>query len=147
MNTKAKVFSNYLKEKEITVFHMEEIPEDEQNTVSFSSHIVVEGQQLPTLVLLDNSAFTVIRVLIMNNAITSDNELQVMYLVNNLNMGYKPFKLFFDRNGALIMDVCMTTPGRKEGDFATLGDEIYAMLDLVIKFLGDNYRSWMKEIW
>ncbi len=147
MNTKAKVFKKYLKEKEIKVFQVEELHEDEHNTVVFSSHIVVEGQQLPTLVILDDSAFSVIRVLILNNALTQDNEMKVMYMANTQNMNYKPFKLFFDRNGALIMDVCMTTPGEKEKDFETLGDEIYGMLDLVIKFMGENYRSWMKEIW
>ena len=147
MNTKAKVFKKYLKEKEIKVFQVEELPEDEHNTVVFSSHIVVEGQQLPTLVILDDSAFSVIRVLILNNALTQDNEMKVMYMANTQNMNYKPFKLFFDRNVALIMDVCMTTPGEKEKDFETLGDEIYGMLDLVIKFMGENYRSWMKEIW
>ncbi|ORU01122.1 LktC [Anaerovibrio sp. JC8] len=147
MNTKAKVFSKYLKEKEIEVFQVEEIPEDEHNTVVFRSHIVVEGQQLPTLVILDDTAFSVIRVLILNNALTSENELKVLYMANTQNMNYKPFKLYFDRNGALLMDVCLTTPGQKEKDFSNLGDEIYGMLDLVIKFMGENYRTWMKEIW
>ena len=147
MNTKAKVFKKSLKEKEIKVFQVEELPEDEHNTVVFSSHIVVEGQQLPTLVILDDSAFSVIRVLILNNALTQDNEMKVMYMANTQNMNYKPFKLFFDRNGALIMDVCMTTPGEKEKDFETLGDEIYGMFNLIIKFLEENYRQWMKEIW
>ena len=68
-------------------------------------------------------------------------------MANNLNMSYKPFKLYFDRNGALILDVCVLTPGQKEKDFDTLGDEIYGMLDVVIKFMGENYRNWMKEIW
>ena len=48
MNIKAKVFSDYLKEKEIKAFQVEELPEDDQGTVIFRSHIVVEGQQLPT---------------------------------------------------------------------------------------------------
>ena len=89
MNTKAKVFKKYLKEKEIKVFQVEELPEDEHNTVVFSSHIVVEGQQLPTLVILDDSAFSVIRVLILNNALTQDNEMKVMYMANTQNMNYK----------------------------------------------------------
>ena len=55
-------------------------------------------------------------------------------------MSYKPFKLYFDRNGALILDVCVLTPGQKEKDFDTLGDEIYGMLDVVINFLSENYR-------
>ena len=147
MNTKAKVFKKYLDEKEIKAFQLEELPENEQNTVVFSSHIMVEGQQLPALVILDDTAFTVIRVLILNNALIKDNEMKAMYMANTQNMNFKPFKLFFDRNGALLLDVCMTTPGEKEKDFKNLGDEIYGMLDLVIKFMGENYRKWMKEIW
>lgn len=147
MNTKAKVFKKYLKEKEVTVFQVEEVPDDEQNTVTFQSNIQVEGQQLPIMVILDDSAFTVIRVLILNNALKQDKDVQLLYMTNTQNMNYKPFKLFYDRNGALIMDVCMTTIGDKEKDFATLGDEIYGMFDLIIKFLEANYRSWMKEIW
>jgi len=147
MNTKAKVFKKYLDEKEIKAFQVEELPENEQNTVVFSSHIMVEGQQLPALVILDDTAFTVIRVLILNNALIKDNEMKAMYMANTQNMNFKPFKLFFDRNGALLLDVCMTTPGEKEKDFKNLGDEIYGMLDLVIKFMGENYRKWMKEIW
>ena len=74
MNTKAKVFKKYLKEKEVTVFQVEEVPDDEQNTVTFQSHIQVEGQQLPLMVILDDSAFTVIRVLILNNALKQDKD-------------------------------------------------------------------------
>ncbi|WP_297964534.1 hypothetical protein [uncultured Anaerovibrio sp.] len=147
MNTKAKVFKKYLDEKEIKVFKVEELPEDEHNTVVFRSNIVVEGQQLPTLVILDDTAFSVIRVLVLNNARTKENETKVLNMANTQNTNYKPFKLFFDSNGALLMDVCLTTPGQKEKDFETLGDEIYGMLDLVIKFMGENYRNWMKEIW
>lgn len=147
MNVKAEVFNKYLEEKEIEAFQVEEIADDAQNTVVFRSHVVVEGQQLPTLVLLDDSVFSMIRVQISPKARTEENELAVLRMVSEQNMKYKPFKLYFDQNGALILDVCLLMPGREEKDFPVLGEEIYGMFDVLIKFLEENYRGWMKEIW
>lgn len=147
MNIKAEVFSKYLEEKKIEAFQVEEIADDPQHTVVYRSHVVVEGQQLPTLVLLDDSVFSMIRVQISPKARTEENELAVLRLVSEQNMKFKPFKLYFDQSGALILDVCLLTPGTEEKDFPVLGDEIYGMFDVLIKFLEENYRGWMKEIW
>lgn len=54
MNKKAEAFIKYLDDKKITCFAIEQISEDKLNTVVFRSHIVVEGQRLPTLVILDS---------------------------------------------------------------------------------------------
>ena len=62
MNKKAEAFKLYLEGKEIDSFAVEEVKDDEQGTVVFRSHILVEGQQLPTLVILDNSVFAMMRV-------------------------------------------------------------------------------------
>ena len=147
MNTKAEVFNKYLEEKEIKAFQVEEIADDAQHTVVYRSHIEVEGQQLPTLVLLDDSVFSMVRVQVAPQALTEENELELQRMVSEYNMKFKPFKLYFDQNGALVLDVCLLTPGQKEEDFTQLGDEIYGMFDLLIRFLGENYRSWMKKIW
>ncbi|MBP3780181.1 MAG: hypothetical protein ILA30_00795 [Selenomonas sp.] len=147
MNVKAEVFKKYLEEKKIEAFQIEEVKDDAQETVVFRSHIVVEGQQLPTLVLLDASVFSMIRVQISPKARTEENELAVLRMISEQNMKYKPFKLYFDQNGALILDVCLLTPGNEEKDFPLLGEEVYGMFDVLIKFLEENYRSWMKEIW
>ena len=147
MKSKAEAFSKYLEEKKIEAFQVEEIADDAQHTVVYRSHVVVEGQQLPTLVLLDDSVFSMIRVQISPKARTEENELAVLRLVSEQNMKFKPFKLYFDQSGALILDICLLTPGNEEKDFERLGDEIYGMFDVLIKFLEENYRGWMKEIW
>lgn len=147
MNIKAEVFSKYLEEKEIKAFQVEEIADDAQHTVVYRSHIEVEGQQLPTLVLLDDSVFSMVRVLVASRALTAENELELQRLASEYNMKFKPFKLYFDQNGALVLDVCLLTPGQKEEDFTQLGDEVYGMFDVLIKFLEENYRGWMKKIW
>jgi hypothetical protein len=147
MNIKAEVFNKYLEEKKIEAFQVEEVADDAQNTVAYRSHIVVEGQQLPTLVLLDDSVFSMIRVQISPQARTEENELKVLRMASEQNMKYKPFKLYFDQTDALILDVCLLTPGKEEKDFSDLGDEVYGMFDVLIRFLEENYRGWMKEIW
>ena len=147
MNTKAEVFSKYLEDKEIKAFQVEEIADDAQHTVVYRSHIEVEGQQLPTLVLIDDSVFSMVRVQVAPQALTEENELELQRLACEYNMKFKPFKLYFDQNGALVLDVCLLTPGQKEEDFAQLGDEVYGMFDVLIKFLEENYRGWMKKIW
>ena len=107
----------------------------------------MEGQQLSTLVLLDDSVFSMVRVLVASRALTAENELELQRLASEYNMKFKPFKLYFDQNGALVLDVCLLTPGQQEEDFTQLGDEVYGMFDVLIKFLEENYRGWMKKIW
>ena len=147
MNIKAEVFNKYLEEKEIKAFQVEEIADDAQHTVVYRSHIEVEGQQLPTLVLLDDSVFSMVRVQVAPQALTEENELELQRMASEYNMKFKPFKLYFDQNGALVLDVCLLTPGQKEEEFAQLGDEVYGMFDVLIRFLEENYRGWMKKIW
>ncbi len=146
MNKKAEAFQKYLDadENKKTAFQREEITEEVQKTVVFRSHVVVEGQQLPTLVILDDSVFSMIRIQVSPQAKTEENELKVMKLANDYNLKYKPFKLYFDGAGSLILDVCLLTPG---DDFGELGDEIYGMFDVLINFLNESYRPIMKEIW
>ena len=147
MNVKAEAFQKYLDEKKIDAFQSENVPDDAQNTTIFRSHIVVEGQQLPTLVILDDSVFSMIRVQISPKAQTEENELKVLKLANEQNLKFKPFKLYFDPAGSLILDVCLLTPGQAAEDFGDLGDKVYGMLDVLINFLNETYRPIMKEVW
>ena len=149
MNIKAEAFQQYLEASEArkNVFRVGEVPDDGQHTAVFRSQIQVEGQQLPTVVILDDSVFSMIRVSISPKAVTESNELAVLRLANQDNLKYKPFKLYVDANGALIMDMCVVTMGKTADDFTGLGDEIYAMLEVVIDYLNENYRTIMKAIW
>ena len=62
MNNKAEQFNAFLEDQKIKVFQMEELEENEQHTVVFRSFLGVEGQQLPTIVIIDDSIFSIIRV-------------------------------------------------------------------------------------
>lgn len=142
MNSKAEQFNAFLEEQQIKVFQMEEIEGNEQHTVVFRSFLGVEGQQLPTIVIIDDSIFSIIRVQIAPLALQEDNTADLMKLVNAQNAMYKPFKLFFDERGDLMLDVCLVTDRDKLD-----GNEVYQLFNVIINYLDENYRNIMKAVW
>ena len=143
MNKNAESFKNYLDEKGITSFEVEEMEDDERETVVFRSFIAVEGQQLPTAVIIDNSVFSVIRVLVSPKAVSEENQFDLLKLLNDENVQYKPFKFYCDDSGALLMDTSIVTPE----DDRLKGETIYLMFEVIINYLNNSYRNIMKTIW
>ena len=142
MNKKAEDFKKYLETKAITCFTVEEIDDDQLNTVVFRSTIEVEGVQLPTIIILDSSIYGMVRVLIAPSALKESNELDLLRQINSTNSKYKVFKYYLGENGELYLESCIVLPkGKSEGDL------IYTVLDVIIKHLQDEYKSLMKLIW
>ena len=144
MATKARAFRDFLDAKEIKAFVSETIENDPEQATVFRSRVEVDGQALPLLVLLDRSIFSMIRVKISTKCKTEENELAVLQLAHDLLRQYKPFKLYFDGEGSLILDICMITPDEKAEE---IGDMVYGMFNVMITFLNENYRTMMKTIW
>ena len=143
MNQKAEIFLNYLDEKKIeNVFAIEEMPNDDWESSIFRSNIDIGGNKLPVGVILDNSIYGMIRILIAPNARTDENELAVLRVVNEYNKKYKSFKYYFDDKGSLVLDICILSA---EGE--RLGDLIYAMFDVIINHLNESYKEIMHAIW
>ena len=142
MNNKAEQFQQYLQEKKIEAFAVDELKDDEMGTVVFRSHMDIEGQQLPTLVIVDNSIFVQIRVVLLKKARSKEKELEVLQVLNEENMKYKPFKLYFNQEGDCILDISLVTEQEKFS-----GDMVYTMFKVVIDYLNENYRKIMKAIW
>ena len=141
MNKKAEDFKAYLKDKDIQAFEIEEIEGDSQQTAVFRSHITMDGEQLPTIVILDDSVFALIRVQISPKALKDNNELELLKLINAESAAYKPFKLYLNQDGALILGVCLIIEGKLKGD------TIYTMFSLIIDYLNEHYRKFMQCIW
>ena len=142
MNKNAEAFKKYLDEKKIDVFTVEETPDDAQETAVFRSHIIVAGQQLPTIVVTDKSIFSIVRVQIAQQVLTDEKKAALLNFVNEENTKYKPFKLYFNANGALLLDLCLTNV-----DDDLNGDTVYLIFDVIINYLNDNYQAMMKTIW
>ena len=142
MNKKAEIFKKYLEEKEITCFQVDEIANDELNTVVFRSNIAVEGQQLPTLILADSTIYTVIRVQVAAAALKEDNQVELIKAINELNRTYKVFKYYFAANGDLVLDSVIPAPADQID-----GDMVYTILDVIVQHLTGEYKNLMKKIW
>ena len=113
MNKKAEAFVKYLDYKKITCFAIEQISEDKLNTVVFRSHIVVEGQRLPTLVILDSSIYGMLRVQLAANAVNETNEVAILREINKVNRQYKVFKYYLTDDGSLYLDSCLRSEERR----------------------------------
>ena len=142
MNKKAAAFKKYLDEKQITCFAIEEVADDKLNTAVFRSQIDVEGQQLPTIIILDSSIYGIIRVKIASSALNENNEAVLMKRLNELNRQYKIFKYYFADDGSLFIDsYVLNNSGQVDGDM------IYTVLDVIIKHLNAEYKNLMRLIW
>ena len=142
MNKKAEQFKAFLDERKVEAFQMEEVEGNEQHAVVFRSFIGVEGQQLPTVVIADDSVFSIIRVQIVPQALNEESAAELMKFINEQNALYKPFKLFFDEPGNLMMDACLMA----END-ELKGEIVYQMYNVIINYLNENYRNIMKVVW
>lgn len=142
MNIKAEQFNAFLEKQKINAFQLEELEGHKQHAVVFRSFLSVEGQQLPTVVIIDDSIFSIIRVQIASLALKEENVTGLLKLVNGQNMNYKPFKLFFDERGNLMLDVCLVADEDKFD-----GNEVYRLFNIIVNYLDKNYRSIMKAVW
>ena len=74
MNKKAENFKKYLDEKDIKAFTVDEIKDDQFQTVVFRSAADINGNRLPLIVILDTSIYGMIRVLVAPKVLHDDNE-------------------------------------------------------------------------
>ena len=97
MNKKAESFKKYLDDNKIKSFTVDEIADDQLNSVVFRSNIEINGQQLPTIVVLDSSIYGMVRVsLILDCCILfkDDSDGDLIYtmfdvIIRHLNGEYK----------------------------------------------------------
>lgn len=142
MNKKAETFKKYLAEKKITCFKEEKVKDDELNTIVYRSFIEVDGQQLPTLVILDSSIYCMVRVKLANSVLKEDKALTLLKHINSINSKYKIFKYYFAEDGSLFLDSYVLNQNG-EVDCAM----IFTVLDVIIKHITEEYKNVMKEIW
>ena len=142
MNTKAESFQKFLTDHSIQDFTVDVPEEDTLHTAVFRSSVTVNGTSLPTIFILDDSVYGMIRVFVSPNALNGTNLERLSQLMNEYNMTYKSFKYFTDNDGSLILDVCLILPG-DEVD----GDLVYALYRNIIEHLNTAYKDIMNVIW
>ena len=141
MNKRAQIFQDFLQENNINCFTVEEI-NDELNTTAFRSHMEIEGQQLPLVVILDDSIYGMLRLQVVPKALKETNKEIVLEYINELNRQYKVFKYFLASDGDLCLDCCILGDAEQAN-----GPIIYTVIDVVLKHLTEEYPNLMSKIW
>lgn len=140
-NAKAQIFKNYLEEQKIEAFQADAI-DDELKTNVFRSHIIASGQNLDTLVILDNSMYGILRVVIGTQVVNDENRNSVIAFLNELNMKFKVFKYYVADDGTIVLDSCILL-----NDEQPNGELIYAVISVVVNHLQEFYPQVMAKVW
>ncbi|WP_278537992.1 YbjN domain-containing protein [Fusobacterium varium] len=141
MAVKTEKFDKFLDEKEIKCFQKEEIG-DELETVVYRSFMEVEGQNLPIIVITDNSIYSMIRVQVAAKVVKNHNLEKVLEYINELNRQYKVFKYFVTEDGDLCLDSCIPSSSDSFD-----GELVYTIIDVLLKHLVEHYAVLMRKIW
>ena len=141
MNLKATKFTNFINEKNINVFQMQEIDGD-MHPVVYRSAMEVGGQNLPTMLVIDDSIYVMLQVRVGAGLVKESNKAAVMEHMNSLNENYKVFKYYANENGDIVIESCIPTT-----DEEFMPELVHAVIDVVLKHLNEEYPKLMKTVW
>ena len=141
MNAKATKFNAFLQENNINCFQAQAI-ENEMHSVLYRSFMEVNGQNLPTMVVVDDSIYVMVQVRVAGAVIKEANRTAVMEHINALNEKYKVFKYYINEAGDIVIESCI--PSTDEDFVPGL---VHAVIDVVLKHLQEEYPRIMKLVW
>lgn len=141
MNTKAEKFNKFLEEKNITCFQTQEV-EGDMHPVVYRSFMEVNGQNLPTMLVIDDSIYVMLQVRVGAGLVKDANKAAVLEHLNALNENYKVFKYYVAGNGDVVIESCIPTT---DDDFVP--EMVHAVIDVVLKHLNEEYPKLMKVVW
>ena len=141
MNLKATKFTNFINERNINVFQMQEIDGD-MHPVVYRSAMEVGGQNLPTMLVIDDSIYVMLQVRVGAGLVKESNKTAVMEHMNSLNENYKVFKYYANENGDIVIESCIPTT-----DEEFMPELVHAVIDVVLKHLYEEYPKLMKTVW
>ena len=141
MNLKAQKFSNFINERNINVFQIQDL-EGDMHPVVYRSAMEVGGQNLPTMLVIDDSIYVMLQVRVGAGLVKDSNRAAVMAHMNRLNENYKVFKYYANENGDIVIESCIPTT-----DEEFMPELVHAVIDVVLKHLNEEYPKLMKTVW
>ncbi len=170
MNVKAENFKTYLAQRNINYFRVEEAADDDIKTdevdtessneneadevnheenfdtevkrVTFHTFVKVFGQKLPSVVIIDDSIYTTIRVQVIPDIEYNNNRDEFMKCINEMNITYKAIKYYLNADNALYLDMYIPS-NNEELD----GDLVINLISAINRHLEKEYPNWMKLLW
>lgn len=141
LNQKAQKFQAFLTENKINAFSVETAADEMQSAI-FRSRMEVSGQELPTVVVIDNSIYVMVRVQIVAGAVQEQTRAAVLAQVNQLNGQYKVFKYYVSDKGDLYLDACL--PCLEE---TFNGELVRTVINVMLQHLTEAYPTLMRSVW
>ena len=106
MNKKAEKFDQFLEAGNITNWFVKEEHQDDANSVVYRCHFDVAAQQLPLFVVLDDTVFNLMRLIVTTGAVPEDKREAVVEYLNELNGQFKIFKYYLGAQDHVVyMDI------------------------------------------
>jgi hypothetical protein len=103
---KAEKFDAFMKEQQVSGFVKQEF-NDDFRTVGYYSSVSPNGQHCPVQVLLNDSIYAYIKILLGYKVVNTDNDVNVLKYLNRLNNRMASFKFVVTPEGSLELDLCL----------------------------------------
>ena len=133
MNPKSLLFDKFLKEEEIISFERKDF-DDEDGTVVYRSYIKSPLWDMPLFVILDNSIYSVIRLVLGPEKVTAQNMNALNALINRDNATYKNYKLYIDEQGSSLNLDCVYMCGDDAFEPALM----YALMSSIVDYIPES---------
>lgn len=133
MNPKALSFDKFLKEEEIAAFERKDFA-DEDGTVVYRSYIKSPLWDMPLFVILDNSIYSVIRLVVGPEKVNDQNLQAVNAFINRENATYKNYKFYVDeQDNSLYLDCVYMS-----ADDAFEPALMYALMTSIVDYIPES---------
>ena len=141
MNKKAEKFDQFLAENGLKMFN-KQVVEAEMNPVVYRTFMEVAGQNMPTMLVLDDSIYAMLQVRVAAAVVKDSNREAVMAHLNKMNGQYKVFKYYVSEEGDILLESCMPTT-----DNEFVPGLVHAVIDVVVRHLNEVNAATMKCVW
>ena len=141
MENKIEKMTKFLEENKIECFDVQKI-EDAQHTTIFRSRMEVKGQLLPMALLMDDSVYVMLRVLIAPQVIDEAKLKDFASAINNMNNNVRPFKFTVSEKGDFMLNACITAENTTFNPAL-----VNAIMGEAVKFMEAQYENIMEAVW
>lgn len=142
MNVKAEKLSKFLEANMPGIFQIGEVPENELHAVVYQTAMEVDKQNLPFMMVVDDSIYVMFQVRIANGVVKESNKAAVLNLINEMNATYKVFKYYVDEQNSIILESCIPS-----ADDSFTPEIVHAAINVVYSHLTEEYKNIMKVVW
>ena len=143
MNKKAEKFDAFLQENKVPWFTKEE-HSDEFNSVVFGGRLEAASQQFPLFVILDDSVFSFVRIIVTTAPVAPEQRAAVAMYLSELNSKFKIFKYYIgEEDGAVYLDISFPS---SDEDFNP-GLLLQLIGQVLLPHVEEFYPQLMQTVW